>query len=439
MITPTKEITYCSKGELENIRARSISLGFPTPTNANLFQLGRSLWESASPRLATETKLWRQLKETRRRQAQWRNQERQKFTSNVQNPNGLDSTAIRYASRIYVDLKERKASYGDYVFNFAFPLDSSIPPPPVKLPRNLPNVIWKMAEYIEKPFPSGLPMARIDALRQSDNSIKIIEINPCWVDNLGTLQAFYETYQTTTQISPIDILCQQITSRRPLNRNIALLYGAQADGCKKDEIFGLAEYLKSSGEFNQVIVSTLNSNFDFNPYGTIYINGSFAMGQLYITETLAVEKIRKLSETKSTLLLPAQFTALDSKISLVGMSQTRPDLFLKTSLNRQDIDGPTIAKPLQSESLKGIITLPLGETPILPESYIYQPLVSNLTNTSLVCVNTKTKTIAQLPSLYEKINIWIIGNQITGVIATYDTSYMINDASYNLPLSWENI
>lgn len=432
----TEKINYPTINELRGIKARASSLGYELPINANLYKLGQDLSRSLSPRLSGETKLWRILKDARRRQAQWRAQERQKFTGSLSNPDDLSPDILRRASKIFVDLKERQASYGDYVFNFAIPQGMS---PLIKIPRNLPNIIWKMAEYIEKPFPQGLPMARVDAIRQPDSSIKIIEINPCWVDNIGALQAFYETYQIPLSVLPVNILIQQIISRRPPNRNIALLYGAQADGCKRDEIYGLASYMESTGYFNQIDVSPITSRLQLKPYGIIYINGSFAMGQQYVVEEQIIEKLTQLQLQQQTLLLPAQFTALDSKISLVGMSQTRPDIFVKTTRQRDETTGPTIAKPLHSESLRGITTLPENPGLSLPTDYVYQPIITSATNQPLICIDNKAKTIFWPTPLYEKINIWIFGNKIAGVIATYDTTYMINDAGYNLPLPWQEI
>ncbi|MFA5895210.1 MAG: hypothetical protein WC851_05540 [Candidatus Shapirobacteria bacterium] len=429
------ETKYPTVREIEQISSRASELGYPMPVNANLYQLGQELYRSPSPRLNGENKLWKLLKESRRKQAQWRSVERNKYTGTVKNPDRLDKSTLRTAADIFVSLKERQASYGDAVFNFAFPLSNSESPPPICLPKNLPNVIWKMAEYMEKPFPQGLPMARIDAIRQSDNTIKIIEINPCWVDNLGALQAFYETYYSAGP-QPVDMLCQQIVARQPRNRDIALLYTAQADGCKRDEIYALANYMRSGGYFSNILVSPMNSTLDIGNFGTVYINGSFQMSQQYSSEQRVVEQIKKLQVDKQLLLLPSQFTALDSKTSLIGMSQTRPDLFIPTTSDRREIEGPAIAKPLQSESLKGIVVLDASQGVDSPEEFVYQPIVTATTDMALATYNSKEKTLSSTSNLYEKINIWVVGNQVVGVMAAYDQEMMINDASYNLPLIW---
>lgn len=436
-MTNNNEIKYPTVRELEQISTRASELGYGVPINANLYQLGRDLYDSPSPRLNGENKLWKQLRESRRKQAKWRSLERNKFVNAVNNPEILDNSTLRKGAEIFVSLKERQASYGDAVFNFAFPLSCNESPPPICLPKNLPNIIWKMAEYVEKPFPQGLPMARVDAIRQADNSVKIIEINPCWVDNIGALQAFYETYYPLSAINlPVDMLCQQIISRQPRNRDIALLYGAQADGCKRDEIYALANYMRSTGFFSKILVSPMTPTLDINPFGIVYINGSFQMSQQYSSEERVVSQIKKLQSEKQLLLLPSQFVALDSKTSLIGMSQTRPDLFIPTTSDRQEIEGPAIAKPLMSESLKGIVVLDKGEDLDSPAEFVYQPIVTATSDVALVTYNSKEKTLSRATYLYEKINLWIVGNQVVGVMAAYDQSLMINDASYNLPLTW---
>jgi len=428
---------YPTLKELGQINTRASELGYDMPVNANLYQLGQDLYSSPSPRLNGENILWKLLKESRKKQAQWRSEQRNKFIDSVNNPDELDSATRRRGAEIFVSLKERQASYGDAVFNFAYPLNSGESPPPIRLPKNLPNVIWKMAEYVEKPFPLGLPMARIDAIRQIDNSIKIIEINPCWVDNIGALQAFYETYYPGSCSSlPVDMLCQQIISRQPKNRDISLLYGAQADGCKRDEIYALANYMKSSGFFGNILVSPMRSDIDIGSFGTVYINGSFQMSQQYAVEEQVVNQIKKLQAQKQLLLLPSQFVALDSKTSLIGMSQTRPNLFIPTTSDRRQINGPAIAKPLQSESLKGIVMLKDGQDVESPEEFVYQPIVTASSDMTLITYNSKEKTLSRKVDLYEKINLWIVGSQVVGAMAAYDQNMMINDASYNLPLTW---
>jgi hypothetical protein len=180
----------------------------------------------------------------------------------------------------------------------------------------------------------------------------------------------------------------------------------------------------------------MNSSLDVGNFGTVYINGSFQMSQQYSSEQRVVEQIKKLQADKQLLLLPSQFTALDSKTSLIGMSQTRPDLFIPTTSDRSEIEGSAIAKPLQSESLKGIVVLKPGQVTSEPEEFIYQPIVTATTDMALATYNSKEKTLSSSANLYEKINIWVVGNQVVGVMAAYDQEMMINDASYNLPLIW---
>lgn len=428
------KINYTSPSELKVLKTRAESLGLPSPTSANLGLLGKSLIESRSPRLDPIQKLFKQVKDTRRRQAMWRSQEKQEFINIFNNPEGLETYDL---SKIYTSLKERKAIYGGKVFNFATPQNPTESIPQIILPENLPNIIWKMAEYTDKPFPKGLPMARIDAIRQSDNTIKIIEINPCWVDNIGALQAFYETYQTPIPEQPINVLSEQIILRRPKNRNIALLYCSQAAGCASQEIYGLAEYLEATGQFNQVVVSRIDQNFDLAPYGTVYINGSFSMSEPYSNGEIVAKKIIKLQEEQNTLLVPTQFKIFDSKESLIGMSQANQNLFFNTTKNRQEIKGQAIAKPYLSESLKGIVILNDNQNVTGSDDYVYQPVVTCSPKIPLICVDSQSKTISKPEKLYEKINIWVIGNKIAGAMATYDTTPMINDAGYNLPLSWQ--
>lgn len=432
-----KIINYPSPNEIGVLKTRAESLGLSSPTGANLNLLGKTLIESRSPRLNPLQILYKQVRETRKRQAQWRSQERKIFLNQFSNPDKVDTYRV---SKIYISLKERKAVYGGKVFNIASPENPYESIDPVKLPENLPNIIWKMAEYTDKPFPSGLPMARIDAIRQPDNSVKIIEINPCWVDNIGALQAFYETYQSPIIDQPVDILTRQIILRRPKNRNMALLYCSQAAGCASQEIYGLAEYLESTGQFNNVNVSRMDQNFDLTPYGIIYINGSFSMNQEpYSNGEIVTKDIIRLQSEQKVLLLPSQFKVFDSKESLIGMSQTNPNLFCKTTNNRREITGKAIAKPYLSESLKGITTLNENQDINSPNNFVYQPIITFSPKIPLICVDAKSKTIFKPPKLYEKINIWVIGNDIAGIIATYNTTPIINDAGYNLPLTWQKI
>jgi hypothetical protein len=429
-------IKYITPNEIGALKTRAESLGLPSPTGANLNLLGQALIESRSPRLDPLQKLFKQVKDTRKRQAIWRSQEKQEFVNTFNNSEKLNTYNV---SKIYTSLKERKAIYGGKVFNFATPQNPTDSIPQIKLPENLPNIIWKMAEYTDKPFPPGLPMARIDAIRQSDNTIKIIEINPCWVDNIGALQAFYETYKTPISEKPVDILVKQIILRRPKNRNIALLYCSQAAGCAVQEIYSLADYLESTGQFNKINVSRMDQNFDLSSYATIYINGSFSMNEPYSNGEIVEKEIIKLQSEQKTLLVPTQFKAFDSKESLIGMSQTAPNLFLKTTKNRQEIEGQAIAKPYLSESLKGIVMLDKKQNINTSEEYIYQPIITYSPEIPLICVDSQNKTISKPEKLYEKINIWVIGNKIAGAMATYNTTPMINDAGYNLPISWQEI
>jgi len=82
-------------------------------------------------------------------------------------------------------LKEAGAIYGTRVFNFAFqPFDSREIPPVVIFPENFTSRLWKAIKSIGIDVSGVGNMIRVDAIRTQDG-FRIIELNPCWVDNLG--------------------------------------------------------------------------------------------------------------------------------------------------------------------------------------------------------------------------------------------------------------
>ncbi len=291
-------------------------------------------------------------------------------------------------------------------------------------------------------------MARIDAIRQKDNSIRIIEINPCWIDNIGALQSFNEVYNiqnSSNEKTPTKLITENLSKLNTKNKKIALLYCRSSNGCKKDEMFGFANYLSSTSFFDNIQISSirdvaLNENNSLTVKGVdvsmVYLNGSFSMANE--EEISSINKI-KIAQKNGLILSPIQLDSFDQKDTLIDISQKRPDLFVKTT-NSPPKNVEFIVKPIRSESLKGVQIFKENNFPDLEnfKNYVFQPTTYSETK-DIVCINTKTKIITCPEKLFEKLNIWIIGNEIAGILATYSTNPMINDSGYNLPIKWESL
>lgn len=422
-----------------------LELTLQTPANINI--LGRQLYQNPEPP-EQERKMWKILKEVRRRQAEWRAYKRRRIQEQMVNPDRLTPNLVRVASGIFVGLKERKCSYGGYVFNLAFPENPNNYPQPIQISPDLPETLWQLALQIETTWPLGIKMLRIDAIRQPDNSIRIIELNPCWVDNIATLQAFYETYRIPlpSQRNPIEAIADLLSQ----TSNLALIYCERTNGCKKDEIYGLADYLSATGKFEQIVVAPLREvRQDTDGAITIkgvktpimYLNGTFLMIDELISQQEAIERIIDAQQRNLLTLAPAQFDQFNLKQSLINLSKQRPDLFVPT-VSVEDVlslNGPIILKPTRAESLMGVKILEgpdLLDASLFEGSYAVQPLTPYTTK-GIVCFDTKSKTIFKPDEVFEKINIWVIEDNIVGVLATYSTSPLISDSGFNLPLLWE--
>lgn len=429
-----------------NNRAGFLGLDTYVATNINL--LGKRLSQNPSPS-EKERKLWKLLKEVRRRQAEWRTNERNIIQEQMANPDRISRNALRKATNLYLGLKERKCSYGDYVFNLAFPERGENYPNPIQIRETLPETIWSLAKAVEIQWPSGLKMARVDAIRLPDNTLRIIELNPCWVDNIAALQAFYESYALPfpNKLSPSKLLAEEMLRGQPLSeyRNIALIYCDRTDGCKRDEIYGLFDYLRTTNSFQEIVVASLREISQKKemitvkgiPITTLYFNGTLLMNDESISQQLAIKKIKNAQQRGILFLAPAQFKELDCKSSLVKLSAERPDLFVKTVGTKDDaldLQFPVIAKPTRSESLSGIkIINNTRELDELAEGFVFQPMIPSVRK-GIICYDSKTKIISLPQFVYEKINLWIIENKIVGALATYSTRPLISDAGYNLPL-----
>ncbi len=440
-------VSYPTRGQLDDLRRKADSLGYQTQINADINLLGQALSRSLAPS-KTERVLWKELRVARKRQAQWRSANRSRFKESMFIPDGLGLEKLQMAAKLFVCLKERGASYGDYVFNFAFPEKTTEYPATIILPTNFPEKIWYLAQALEE-MPLGLPMARVDVIRQPDNRVKIIEINPCWVDNIGALQAFYDIYGLGSFTKPIKIFSEQLANAKSRGP-IGLAYCDQTTSCQRDEIYCLAAYLEATSRFTQVVVSPLRdlrladsgclvtkSNIVVS---TLYFDGSFTMTNQSAGEQKAVEAIIQ-AQQQGLLLAPSQFRALDQKDSLEKLYRLAPDTFINTSTAPPQTSLPVVAKPISSESLNGVRILETKDEFSLlndPSKYIFQPLTVSTTQ-GLVCVDNRARRITQPDALFEKICIWISSKQVLGVMATYGQTPLINDAGFNLPLRWKEV
>jgi hypothetical protein len=352
---------------------------------------------------------------------------------------------------VYVgmDLNERMVSYGSRVFNFALPFESEDRWDSITIPEDFAAQIWGLCEAIEPVEPNGgVKMMRVDALREPDGSISIMEINPNWVDNISALAGFQEVYETFGgQAGPIQSFCELMTQdekgKKLPNRKILLAYCGDARGCKKDEMKGLSMRLKASGVFEDVELVALrdvrvnesgNVESKGAEYGYFYLNGSREMASRSIREQKALESVYTAAKASKVVAAPYQFEQLGDKSNLVEFSKRRPDLFTRTVFDREEIPGKAVVKNYRGESLRGIRMAEDGSVDSEDEDVVYQPFTPVI-STPRVCVDMQRKAAQILDAPYEKINIWIMGDKVVGAIAAYDESPWISDAGYNYPLN----
>ncbi len=350
----------------------------------------------------------------------------------------LEVTDLTFQSlSIQSRLEKEGAVYGQSSFNF--------PLSPIRLARGVMQTITKVAleglDVIRRSSPvAGSDLnpseifllnnqtkpngARVDIIL-TDQGPKIIEANTQWVDGILALQAMQKVFMgQIPKPGPVEILAKLLKSKLPIRLgliNLARGKNSRKEGSAK-ELDLMAEKLTESGYFSEVETldpRKIKADY-FKNFQAFYINGD--PGMISGDTPLWLNIVQNTNK-----VFPTWNPGYDSKRILIEASQRRPDIFARTEPVDQQVGGFTKGRGFSSSAV-ALNTEPGKEA---YQDSVWQEEQVSIPVPGTFAYDSSSNRPVWLERPYVKFNVWIIGNQAVGIMASLSESKIISDKDFN--------
>lgn len=294
--------------------------------------------------------------------------------------------------------------------------------------------------------------ARVDIVVGIGTGAKIIEINSQWVDAICALEAFQIAYLgQPKRPSPTNLLSEVFRGRNKIAIiNLAPAFGSRKGGAET-ELSILAKKLQGKNQFQAVEVinpQKVRPNY-LEQFSGYYLNGEPGMitGDIPDWMEVIIEKVKSRQAT----MFPAWRPSLDKKPALILASQKSDDFvvtlpFSKERMNLFEANNPVILKgngfssnavavdgiSFQPESEKQLFADLVKEAQKYPDQFVIQPKLESKRQPFRLGYNTSSGQPAILAGSREKINVWIIGGKIAGILISCSENDIISDKDFNI-------
>jgi len=373
-------------------------------------------------------------------------------------------------------LTEVGAVFGDLPFNFSLTRDRLTPEQLLNMTTGSLNAFRALQTIASSNSPSATTSlspvengfdqlklvpnaARIDLI-QTPSGPKIIEINAQWVDAIAavagfasvfgspfsatkTIRAFNSAYDPYSKLALIDI--RQTTGTRQLGATL--------------ELQSLASSITGSGRIDYAeVIDPQKTRLDYlDKFNAFFVNCDPRYFNFDFPDWLQL--IMEKTASNPNAMFPSWRPSVDKKTVLTQLFDPTPALQdrltqkgVDLALLRQTIT-PTFTldrygRPTPEESvvIKGdgysLNAVALPQSPSFddfvsyalsePTAYVVQPFLQDLRQNVWVY-----DTYSQIPILftqaYCKYNLWIINDQVVGLLATFDQTPAISDRGYSTP------
>lgn len=313
---------------------------------------------------------------------------------------------------------------------------------------------------VEKIF-EGLKLtpnaARLDFLL-TDAGPKLVEVNCQWVDAIVALQAFQQVFLgRKRKPSPIDTLAEKFFfGKRVAILDVNQISSGSRNSGATQELQTLSRKLMYTRrpplECEVLDPSKISMDY-FRKFNMYYVNCD---PRYFLSWTPPwIEYINERVAKGGASIFPSWRPLLDKKFVLSILSS--PDSSLADEFSREDVDVEmlksivTPTKPLTERlpykypivikgdgySLNSVVTSLQDEFPKLLEyalqdanSYVVQPFLEGMRVNSWV-FDTGKRKVRLLQSAYTKLNVWVLGDEVVGMLLTISDSPLISDKGFN--------
>lgn len=269
--------------------------------------------------------------------------------------------------------------------------------------------------------------ARVDIIL-TDKGPRIIEINTQWVDAIQALQAMQQTYLGQPPYPlPVDTLGKQIKSQ--FATRVGIVDISRGSGSRKTgsmrEMEILAKTLKAYGYFSDVelLDPTKTRPEYFREFQSFYVNGDPKMlGSYY-----PIDWLQYIYKTGNKIF-PFWNPGYDTKLILIEAYQRKPDLFARTEkYSTSKKEGFVKGRGYSSNSVIYGASTPLDED----NNYVWQEDLPSVPLENQFGFDTSSGKPKFLQNPNSKLNVWIIGNKVVGIMVSASESKIISDKDFN--------
>ncbi|MDP3994673.1 MAG: hypothetical protein Q8P91_02495 [bacterium] len=267
---------------------------------------------------------------------------------------------------------------------------------------------------------------------------KLIEINSQWVDAISALSGFQKVFGQTSEYKPIDVFSEIINRKRvaiiDINQSTAISKSTGAI----EELNSLARKLLNTRKppvVCEVIDPEKTSLRYLNKFDYYYLNCDPRYFRFEIPDWLTY--ITDKAKRGSATIFPNWRPLLDKKYILSMMSNEC--IAPTTPLTKEaylDCDSPLVLKG-DGYSLNSVVTSfdsnfkeMLGYAMEEPNAYVVQPYIESVIINSWV-FDTDKRKVKFLKDAFTKLNVWVLGNRVVGMLLTLSDSPLISDKGYN--------